>query len=457
MLAFTKIDRTQMKKRDVMERIKDFKEVYILFDKHKAREQADRCIGCGDPYCHNRCPLHNFIPAWLKQVTEKNLDTAFYISNETSPFPEILGRICPQDKLCEGDCSLHDTHGSVSIGAVETYITETGFKNGLNVKFSDKKTGKKVAVIGSGPAGLSCATFLLRKGIDVDVYEKADRAGGLLTYGIPGFKLDKSIVQRRVDILKQAGVKFILNCNVGIDKSIKEIVDSYDAVFIAIGASKGRFPGIPGEDKDKCHLAMEFLTKVQKKLFGEKVDNYIDVRDKKVVVIGGGDTAMDCIRTAIREGAKSVKCLYRRDEANMPGSKKEVINAKEEGAEFMFNVSPKEVTDEGVVLEKTKLSEPDTDGRRKVEIIKNSEFLEEADVVIFALGFEMAVPDFIKEINLEVNKYNNIKVNENYQTSNKKIFSGGDSVRGADLAVTATLDGREAAKNIAKYLDIGKS
>ena len=453
MLAFTQIERVNASKRGVMERIKDFKEVYNVFDKERAREQADRCINCGDPYCHNKCPLHNIIPAWLKQVSQDNLELAFNISNETSPFPEILGRICPHDKLCEGDCTLNDTHGAVTIGSVETYISELGFEKGLKPKFSNKKVGKKVAIIGSGPAGLSCATFLLREGIDVDIYERANRAGGLLTYGIPGFKLDKSAVERRAKLLEDAGARFILNCEIGKDKSIKELVDNYDAVFIGIGATKGKKAGISGEDRDNVHLAMEFLTKVQKRLFGEEVEDYIDVKDKNVVVIGGGDTAMDCVRTAVRERAKTVKCLYRRDEENMPGSKKEVINAKEEGVEFVFNVSPKEITEAGIILEKTRLSEPDESGRRRVEIIPNSEFLQIADVIIFALGFEQEKPAFIDELGLELDKWNGIKINELYQTSNKKVFAGGDSVRGADLAVRAAYDGREAAKGIIKYLN----
>jgi glutamate synthase (NADPH/NADH) small chain len=454
MLAFTTIDRANASKRSVIERVKDFKEVYNLFDNTKAKEQADRCINCGDPYCHNKCPLHNIIPAWLKQVSEDNLELAFDISNETSPFPEILGRICPQDKLCEGDCSLNETHGAIAIGSIEVYISETGFAKGLKPKFSDKKTGKKVAIIGSGPAGLSCATFLLRNGINVDIYERANKAGGLLTYGIPGFKLDKSRVERRVKFLEQAGANFILNCEIGKNKPIKELVDKYDAIFIGIGATKGRKAGIEGEDKPNVHLSMEFLTKVQKKLFNEEVENYIDVKNKNVVVIGGGDTAMDCVRTAIREGAKSVKCLYRRDEKNMPGSKKEVVNAKEEGVEFVFNVSPKKIVDNGIVLEKTTLTKADENGRKKVEIVPNSEYVQNADVIILALGFEQEKPVFVNELNLELDKYNGIKVNKNYQTSNKKVFAGGDSVRGANLAVTATYDGREAAFGIVKFLEV---
>jgi len=448
MLAFTKIDRINASKRGVMGRIKDFREVYEVFDENKAAEQAQRCIGCGDPYCHNKCPLHNIIPAWLKQTANKDMELAFNISNETSPFPEILGRICPHDVLCEGDCTLNDTHGAITIGSVETFITETGFDNGLVPKFAEQKIGKKVAIIGSGPAGLSAATFLLRAGIDVEIFERASKAGGLLTYGIPGFKLDKHRIQRRVDFLIKAGAKVTLNTEIGVDKSFEDLQNEFDAVFIGIGATKGKMPGLDGENSENVHLAMDFLTKVQKKEFGEPVHNYIDVKDKRVVVIGGGDTAMDCVRTSVREGASDVKCLYRRDEANMPGSKKEVDNSKEEGVEFVFNVSPVAITKNGVTLDKTELTTADETGRQKVQIIPNSQYLQDADIVILALGFDQELPKFITDSSLELDKWNGIKVNSDYATSINNIYAGGDGVRGADLAVTATLDGREAAKTI---------
>lgn len=448
MLAFTKIDRINASKRGVMGRIKDFKEVYEVFDANKASEQSERCIGCGDPYCHNRCPLHNIIPAWLKQTANKDLEMAFNISNETSPFPEILGRICPHDMLCEGDCTLNDTHGAITIGSVETYITEAGFDNGLKPKFKNKKIGKKVAIVGSGPAGLSAATFLLRAGVDVEIFERSSRAGGLLTYGIPGFKLDKHRIQRRVDFLIEAGAVVTLNCEIGKDKSFEDLQKEFDAVFIGIGATKGKKAGIEGEDNSNVHIAMDFLTKVQKREFGEEVSDFIDVKGKNVVVIGGGDTAMDCVRTSVRQGAKDVKCLYRRDELNMPGSKKEVDNSKEEGVEFIFNVSPVSICNKGVTLEKTTLSTPDESGRQKVQIVPNSLYLQEADIIIMALGFNQELPKFITDSSIELDKWDGIKVNDDYSTSLKNVYSGGDSVRGADLAVTATLDGREAAKTI---------
>ncbi|RXJ90567.1 glutamate synthase small subunit [Arcobacter sp. CECT 8983] len=456
MLNFTKFERISPEKRDVLQRLKDYNEVYQVFGKHRAREQADRCMQCGDPYCHTGCPLGNYIPAWLKQTSEKNMQLAFALSNETSPFPEILGRICPQDVLCEGACSLNTGHGAISIGAIETHVSERAFENGMKPTFTDKKVDKKVAIVGSGPSGISAATFLLRKGFEVEMFEREDRAGGLLMYGIPGFKLDKSTVERRMNWLIEAGMKLHLNCEIGKDKSAKELEEEFDAIYLAVGAKKGRFAGVEGENASNVHLAMEFLTGVQKRNLGNTDIEFIDVQDKNVVVIGGGDTAMDCVRTSVREKARSVKCLYRRDEANMPGSKKEVVNAKEEGVEYQFNVSPKSIVIDnniatGVELLTTSMSEPDESGRQRVVINEGSEYIEEADVVIMALGFSPEVPEFFKELNVETNSWGAVETN-NYVTSNKKVYAGGDCQRGAHLAVTAALDGREAAKEIVKAL-----
>ena len=452
MLNFTEFERINPEKRDVLQRLKDYNEVYQVFNKQRAREQSDRCMQCGDPYCHTGCPLGNYIPAWLKQTAIKNPDMAFALSNETSPFPEILGRICPQDVLCEGACSLNTGHGAVSIGAVEAHVSEEAFARGKKPQFGKITTDKKVAIIGSGPSGISAATFLLRKGIGVEMFERDDRAGGLLTYGIPGFKLDKEVVTRRINWLLEAGMRLHLNCEIGKDKSIKELEEEFDAVYLGIGATAGRYANIEGEDASNVHLAIDFLKRIQKRNFGNKVDDFIDVKDKKVVVIGGGDTAMDCVRTSVREGAKSVKCLYRRDEANMPGSKKEVVNSKEEGVEFVFNVSPSKIVTidnqaTGVELLKTGLSEPDESGRQRVEIIEGSEYLEEADVVILALGFSPEQPSFLKEANVQTNAWGGV-VTENFKTSNAKFYAGGDCQRGAHLAVTAAADGRDAAKKI---------
>lgn len=457
MLNFTKFERINPEKRDVLLRLKDYNEVYKVFGKQRAREQSDRCMQCGDPYCHTGCPLHNFIPAWLKQTAEKNMDLAFALSNETSPFPEILGRICPQDVLCEGACSLNTGHGAISIGAVETHLNERAFENGMKPKFAPLKGDKKVAIIGSGPSGISAATFLLRRGIPVEMFERDDRAGGLLTYGIPGFKLDKTTVERRINWLIEAGMKLHLNCEIGSDKSILDIEKEFDAIYIGIGATAGRFAGIEGEDSSNSHLAIDFLKGIQKRNLGIENVDYVDVKDKRVVVIGGGDTAMDCVRTSVREGAKSVKCLYRRDEVNMPGSKKEVVNSKEEGVEFVFNVSPNKIVADnndatGVELLKTELSEPDESGRQRVNIIEGSEYIEDADIIIFALGFSPEAPSFLNEAKVETNSWGGIEINKTYQTSNPKFYSGGDCQRGAHLAVTAAVDGREAAKEITKVL-----
>ncbi len=456
MLNFTKFERMNPEKRDVLQRLKDFNEVYKVFGKQRAREQADRCMQCGDPYCHTGCPLGNYIPAWLKQTANKNMELAFALSNETSPFPEILGRICPQDVLCEGACSLNTGHGAISIGAIETHLNERAFENGMRPKFTKHKLDKKVAIIGSGPSGISAATFLLRRGFQVEMFERDDRAGGLLMYGIPGFKLDKSTVDRRIEWLLEAGMKLHLNCEIGKDKSAKELEEEFDAIYLGIGAKQGRYAGVEGEDSSNVYLAMEFLTGIQKRNLGNKDAKFIDVSGKNVVVIGGGDTAMDCVRSSVREKAKSVKCLYRRDEANMPGSKKEVVNAKEEGVEYMFNVSPKSIVSKdgkatGVELLTTLMSEPDESGRQKVVINEGSEFIEEADVVIMALGFSPEAPQFLKELGVEVNSWGGIET-INYQTTNKKVYAGGDCQRGAHLAVTAAVDGREAARKIFEAL-----
>ena len=457
MLNFTKFERVNPEKRDVLQRLKDFDEVYQVFSKQRATEQADRCMQCGDPYCHTGCPLGNYIPAWLKQTATKNPELAFALSNETSPFPEILGRICPQDVLCEGACSLNTGHGAVSIGAVETFVSESAFENGVKPPFTTKKNDKRVAVIGSGPSGISAATFLLRKGFEVEMFERADRAGGLLMYGIPGFKLDKTTVDRRINWLLEAGMKLHTNCEIGRDKAISDLEKEFDAIYLAIGATASNKVKVDGENSSNVYFAIDFLTGIQKRNLGTKNVNYIDVKDKRVVVIGGGDTAMDCVRTSVREGAETVKCLYRRDEANMPGSKKEVVNAKEEGVEFVFNVSPKSIKTSnglatGVELLETMMSEPDASGRQKVVIKDGSEFVEEADVVILALGFSPEVPAFLKELNVETNSWGGVVIDSSYKTSNKKVYAGGDCRRGAHLAVTAAVDGREAAKAIVKDL-----
>ena len=456
MREFLDTQRIEPEKRLVVERVKDFGEIYEFFETKEAASQSDRCIQCGDPFCLNKCPLHNYIPQWLKAIAEKDLEFAFKLSNEPSPFPEVMGRICPHDRLCEGDCTLNDGHGAITIGSIETFINEEGFKNGLKPEFPGITSDKKVAVIGSGPAGLSVATYLLRAGIAVDMYEKADRAGGLLTYGIPGFKLDKKVVERRVKGLLDAGLNLILNCEVGKDVTFDELASNHDAIFIGIGATKAKVAGLDNENAKGVYAAMEYLTGIQSKNFGENYNKELDFKDQNVVVIGGGDTAMDCVRTAKREGAKSVTCLYRRDAHNMPGSQKEYRNAKEEGVDFTFYASPKQVlTNEkgevvGVEMIKTALGQKDESGRARMEEMKGSEFKVNADVVVMSLGFDPVVPSYLAANGIETNSWGGVIVNDNFETSTSGVFAGGDCYRGADLVVSAAYDGREAARAIIK-------
>ncbi len=459
MQNFTELERIDPVKRGSNERIKDYKEIYEIFKTSDAATQAERCIQCGDPYCHNKCPLHNYIPFWLKATANIDKELAFKLSNESNPFPEITGRICPVDRLCEGDCTLNqDGFGAITIGSIETFISENGFKHGLEPTFPGVTSDKKIVVIGSGPAGMSVATYLLRAGIAVDMYEKALKPGGLLTYGIPSFKLNKKVVERRYKWLQSAGLNLILNCEVGKDISFSEIVRNCDGIFIGIGAQQPKRANILNEESDGTFQALDFLINIQKKLFGEEYDKKYSVKDKNVIVVGGGDTAMDCVRTAIREGAKSVKCLYRRDRANMPGSKKEIKNAYDEGTQFVFNVSPEEIvlnSDDkviAIVIKKTMLGEKDSSGRQKVEVIKNSNFRVEADIIIFALGFNHEVPSFLAENGIEVNKWGGIIIDKNYETGKKGIYAGGDCFRGANLVVRAANDGKEAAHSIIKSL-----
>lgn len=457
MQNFINIERVESKKRDYIVRIKDYKEIYEVKSAQDVTEQSSRCIQCGDPYCHNKCPLHNYIPFWLKAAAKNDFNLAFNISNESNPFPEITGRVCPQERLCEGDCTLNDGYGAITIGAIEIAITEEGFKRGMQPQFSKDKNGKSVAIIGSGPASISVATYLLRAGFNVSMYEKDSRAGGLLTYGIPEFKIEKSVIKRRVDLLVNAGMKLYLNSEVGKDIAFDTLMNENDALFIGIGAKESNRANALNENARGSFLAMDFLTNIQKKHFNEIDGNGFSVKGKNVVVIGGGDTAMDCLRTSIREGAKSVKCLYRRDKYNMPGSKKEFKNALEEGVEFIYNVALKDIVVNnsnevlGVTLQKTILGAKDEKGRQKVEIIKSSDFKMDADIVIFALGFSASTPLFLVENGVELNKYGNILIDD-FKTSKNGVYAGGDCVNGADLVVTAAADGKKAAQRIIKDL-----
>lgn len=458
MQNFINVERVEPVKRESNERVEDFREIYEVYSKEEASSQAGRCIQCGDPFCHSKCPLHNYIPYWLKSISTMNKDLAFKLSNESNPYPEITGRICPQDRLCEGDCTLNDGHGAITIGSIETFISEYGFKKGLKPEFPGITTNKSVAIIGAGPAGLACATYLLRAGIKVNMYDRQQRAGGLLTYGIPGFKLDKEVVARRVRWLQEAGMNLIINCEIGKDKSFDDVASENDAIFIGIGAESSNRANIAHENTNNVFMAMDFLRNLQKKLFSESYDKRYEVKGKHIVVIGGGDTAMDCLRSSIRQGAKSVTCLYRRDKYNMPGSKKEFKNSKEEGTRFIYNVSPKEIivnSDNevlGIEMQKTMLGNKDASGRAGVEIVKGSEFRIDADIIIFALGFSPAVPDFLAENGISVNKRGCITVDENYETGKSGVYAGGDCKRGSDLVVTAANEGKLAAESIIKSL-----
>jgi glutamate synthase (NADPH/NADH) small chain len=460
MQGFIETHRLDPEKDDVNNRLRSFDEIYQFFNKRASTRQAERCVQCGDPFCATiGCPLGNHIPQWLEAIAEKDLEKAFLLSNESSPFPEILGRICPHNRLCEGACTLDDGYGAISIGPIEASITDLAFKAGYRLPFPGITSKKKVAIVGSGPAGMSCAHFLLRAGIGVEIFERAELPGGLLTYGIPGFKLSKEIVRRRFAILKQAGLTLHLNSAVGTDIPLSELTDKYAAVFLGLGAIQGKQAGIPGEDHTQVYLAMDFLTNNQRRLFGQSWDEAFSVLGKRVAVIGGGDTAMDCVRTAVREGAESVTCLYRRDESNMPGSRKEYHNAVEEGVNFMFHEAPKSIDINkkgemvGVELLNTKLGKPGVDGRRQISEIKGSEHCVPADIVIMALGFDQDKSAFLKKAGVNQGQWGEVTVDQtSFATSAENIFAGGDCQRGADLVVTAAADGRQAALQIMQQL-----
>lgn len=468
MLKFVTIERDMPSKRDADQRNKDFNEIYAEFADEKAKEQASRCSQCGVPYCQSHCPLHNNIPDWLRMTASGRLEEAYAISQSTNTFPEICGRICPQDRLCEGNCVIEQSgHGTVTIGSVEKYITDTAWEQGwVKPIIPASERDQSVGIIGAGPGGLAAADMLRRAGVQVTVYDRYDRAGGLLTYGIPGFKLEKDIVMRRVEQLEQSGVEFVLNCNVGEDLSFDAIRGKHDAVLIATGVYKTRVLTYPGVTAEGIVRAIDYLTVSNKLSFGDEVPEYEDgslnAKGKKVVVIGGGDTAMDCLRTAIRQGATSVKCLYRRDRANMPGSQREVQNAEEEGVEFDWLTAPKGFVGEpvtGVMVQKMRLGAPDASGRRAPEVIEGADYVEEADLVIKALGFEPEdLPKLWGVEGLEVTRWGTIRADfQTGQTSLDGVFAVGDIVRGASLVVWAIKDGRDSAEAILDYLNDAKA
>ena len=459
MLKFVNVDRDMPQKRSAETRKEDFHEIYAEFAAAKAEEQASRCSQCGVPYCQSHCPLHNNIPDWLRMTATGRMKEAYELSQATNTFPEICGRICPQDRLCEGNCVIEQSgHGTVTIGAVEKYITDTAWENGWVEEITPgKPTGEKVAIIGAGPGGMAAADVLVRAGVAVTIYDRHDRAGGLLTYGIPGFKLEKDVVMRRVGLLERAGVAFKLNCNVGKDVTFADIRKDHDAVLLATGVYKTRDLQGPGAGAAGIVNALDYLTCSNRTDFGDTVAEFdsgeLNAEGKKVVVIGGGDTAMDCVRTAIRQGATSVKCLYRRDRANMPGSQRETQNAEEEGVEFVWLAAPKGFAGDpvtGVMVQKNRLGAPDASGRRSPEVIEGADYVEGADLVIKALGFEPeALPTLWDEPDLPVTRWGTVKAAfETHKTDLDGVWAVGDIVRGASLVVWAIRDGREAGANI---------
>jgi glutamate synthase (NADPH/NADH) small chain len=464
MLKFVDLEQESPFKRDTKKRSQDFNEIYDEFINTKAKEQSSRCSQCGVPFCQIHCPLSNNIPDWLKLTAEGRLQEAYEIAQSTNNMPEVCGRICPQDRLCEGNCVIEQSgHGTVTIGSVEKYITDTAWEKGWVKPVKVKKELKQsVGIIGAGPAGLACAEELRRSGYQITIYDRYDRPGGLLIYGIPNFKLEKFVVERRTKLLKDSGIKFIQNFEVGKDKNLNELRKHHDAILIATGVYKPREIEVPGQDLKNIFPAMQFLTASNRKGLGDKVELFdngtLNAEGKNVVVIGGGDTAMDCVRTAVRQKAKSIKCLYRRDRDNMPGSAREVKNAIEEGVEFIWLSSPKRFMGDDKVEEveanKIILGEPDSSGRKKPVIQPGSEFKLRADLVIKSLGFDPEnLPKLFNSEDLAVSGWGTIKIDlKSMQTNLKGIFAAGDIVRGASLVVWAIKDGRDAAIQIEKYL-----
>ncbi len=465
MLKFTTVERDMPLKRAAPERREDFAEIYAEFAHAKAQEQSSRCSQCGVPYCQTHCPLHNNIPDWLRLTAEGRLREAYEISQATNTFPEICGRICPQDRLCEGNCVIEQSgHGTVTIGAVEKYITDTAWDEGwvLPIKPAHERA-ESVGIIGAGPGGLAAADVLRRAGVQVTIYDRYDRAGGLLTYGIPGFKLEKDIVMRRNDQLALGGVKFEQNCNVGTDISFADLHAKHDAIIIATGVYKSRDLTVPNSASKGVVRAIDFLTASNRKSFGDAVPEFdsgeLNAEGKRIVVIGGGDTAMDCVRTSIRQGATSVKCLYRRDRTNMPGSQREVQNAEEEGVVFEWLSAPKGFAESGgkvtgVMVQKMRLGAADTTGRQTPEIIEGADYVEDADIVIMALGFEPeALPTLWDQPDLEVTRWGTVMAEfTTGKTAMEGVYAVGDIVRGASLVVWAIRDGRDCANAILQQM-----
>ncbi|WP_413494008.1 FAD-dependent oxidoreductase [Morganella psychrotolerans] len=465
---FIELQRIDPQKLPLVRRKTEFIEIYESFSHNQVQDQADRCLGCGNPYCEWKCPVHNYIPNWLKLAEEGRIIEAAELAHQTNSLPEVCGRVCPQDKLCEGACTLHDEFGAVTIGNIERYITDKAFEMGWKPDLSAvRPTGKTVAVIGAGPAGLACADVLIRNGVNAVVYDKHPEIGGLLTFGIPAFKLEKSIMQRRRELFTEMGIEFHLNTEIGKDISLSELQQQYDAVFIGAGTYQPMNGGLPNEQAPGVYSALPYLIGNTRHIMELPDDNsspYIDLKNKRVVVLGGGDTAMDCLRTAIRQGAADVTCLYRRDEENMPGSRREVKNAKEEGVNFQFHCQPAaiNINDRGEVcgvrVMATQLGSTDSNGRRIIETDNDSAYTIDADAVIIAFGFRPHAMPWLDALNIKRDTQGRISASSQaqypFETSVSGIFAGGDVVRGSDLVVTAIAEGRRAAEGILDYLHV---